>query len=128
MSNLKQKILLLLLGGLAFGYSYTPQRQWRVIKGIAKEWKKIENKGLPKEVGALHRAKLVERKQKADGTFTFILTKKGKLKALTYHFQEMRIKKQTWDGKWRLVVFDIPEKIKKGRDALRHKIKKAWFL
>ena len=49
------------------------------------------------------------------------------MRALTYRFEEMRIEGRTWDGKWRLVVFDIPEKLRKGRDALRAKIKELGF-
>ncbi len=33
-----------------------------------------------------------------------------------------------WDGKWRLVAFDIPEDIREARDALRFVLKKAGFL
>jgi len=39
----------------------------------------------------------------------------------------MKIKRENWDGKWRIVVFDIPEKIKRGRDALREKLKELGF-
>ena len=39
----------------------------------------------------------------------------------------MKIKGENWDGKWRLVVFDVPEKLKKGRNALREKLKKIGF-
>jgi phenylacetic acid degradation operon negative regulatory protein len=39
----------------------------------------------------------------------------------------MVIEKEKWDGKWRFVIFDIPEKLKSGRDALRKKIKKLGF-
>lgn len=31
-------------------------------------------------------------------------------------------KKKEWDGKWRIVMFDVPEKIKKERDWLRFKL------
>ena len=39
----------------------------------------------------------------------------------------MRIEEKEWDGKWRLVIFDIPEEIRKGRDALREKLRKLGF-
>ena len=32
-----------------------------------------------------------------------------------------------WDTYWRIVVFDIPEKHKKAREALRHKLKELGF-
>lgn len=127
MSPTKQKILLLLLGGIAFGYSFTSQRQWRVLKEVAREWKRIDRKKLRDEIRQLYQSKLIEKKENRDGSYTIILTEKGKLRALTYHFQKMRIKGGKWDGKWRLVIFDIPEKIRRGRDALRDKLKELGF-
>mgnify|MGYP000952307973 CR=1 FL=1 len=127
MSVIKKKILLLLLGGLAFGCSYTAHRQWRVIKTISSEWKKIDKQELYAEIRKLYRSKLLKRVINSDGTFTFILTDKGKTRALTYNFEDMKINKTKWDGKWRFIIFDIPEKFRGGRDALRDKIKKLGF-
>ncbi|MEK7562216.1 MAG: hypothetical protein AAB509_00850, partial [Patescibacteria group bacterium] len=127
MSALKEKILLLLMGGLAFGCSYTPQNQWKVIKTVSNEWKNINKKELHAEIHRLYRSKLVKKITNPDGTFTFVLTDKGKLRALTYNFENMKIERKDWDGKWRFVVFDVPEKFRIGRDALRGKIKKLGF-
>ena len=127
MSPIKQKILLLLLGGIAFGYSYTPQQQWRVLKEVSREWKKIDREKLKKEIRNLYRSKIIKSKENPDGSCTIVLTDKGRLKALTYHFEKMRIEGGEWDGKWRLVVFDIPEKIRGGRRALREKIREMGF-
>lgn len=127
LSPLKQKILLLLLGGVAFGYSYTPQKQWRLIKSIAKEWKSINERQMRMEINQLYRSKLIEKKENPDGSITLVLTDKGKMKTLTYHFEKMKIEEQEWDGWWRLVIFDVPERIRKGRDALREKLKQLGF-
>lgn len=127
MSPIKEKILLLLYFGLAFGFTYLPNKQWRLIKEAAREWKKIDERVLQEEIKKLYRSKLVEKRKNPDGSFTFILTEKGKLKALTYHFQKMKIKREDWDGKWRIVIFDIPEKMRRGRDALRDKLKELGF-
>ena len=32
-----------------------------------------------------------------------------------------------WDRKWRIIIFDIPEKCKKARDALSRSLKNAGF-
>ena len=40
----------------------------------------------------------------------------------------MEIRQTKWDGEWRIVIFDIPEKFKKAREALKVKIKKSWVL
>ena len=39
----------------------------------------------------------------------------------------MKIKENLWDGKWRTVIFDIPEKLKSARNALRDKLKEVGF-
>lgn len=127
MSATKQKILLLLFGGMALGYSYTPGKQWKVLKEVSRLWKKINKEKLRNEINNLYRSKLVDRKENPDGSYTIVLSEKGKLKALTYYFQEMKINNKKWDGKWRLVIFDIPEKKRRGRDALRDKIKEIGF-
>lgn len=58
---------------------------------------------------------------KKDGT----LTKEGreKLNQILPFYQRPR----KWDGKWYLVIFDIPEKIKFKREILRGKLKKLGF-
>jgi len=40
----------------------------------------------------------------------------------------MEIKKpEKWDKKWRIILFDIPDKKRKERNALRHHLKKIGF-
>jgi len=56
------------------------------------------------------------------------LSDKGKEKALTYNLDKIKIKKPVqWDGKWRVVLFDIPESQKKVREALRFHLKNMDF-
>jgi len=126
-SATKQKILLLLLGGLALGYSYTPQRQWKILKGISRKWRKINEEKLKKDISQLYQTKLIKREENPDGSITITLTDKGKLKALNYNLDNIKIEKGSWDKKWRMVVFDVPERKRRGRDALRDKIKKIGF-
>ena len=127
MTETKKKILLSLLTGVALGFSYHPTRQWRILKATAKEWRKINQERLKREIWALYRSKLIKAKENPDGAFTYVLTDKGKMKVLTYHFKEMKIERGKWDGKWRLVIFDIPEKLKVYRNALREKLKELGF-
>jgi len=52
------------------------------------------------------------------------ITEKGKKKVLQFDIEEMKINiPPKWDGYWRIVIFDIPEKFKKARNALSKKIK-----
>ena len=128
MSPKKKKILLLLLGGVLLGFTYSPYRQRRIYREIGKEWKKINREKLTKDIYSLYKSKLLATKQNPDGSYTYILSDKGKSKALTYNFARMRIAKHKWDQKWRLVAFDIPEDYRRGRDALREKLRELGFI
>ena len=127
MSDIKQKILLLLMAGLALSFAYSYRRQWKILKEVSREWKKIDKKKLRDEIRQLYQSKLISKKENSDGSHTLLLTEKGKLKALTYRFHQMKIKKDFWDGKWRIVSFDIPEKKKRARQSLREKLKDLGF-
>lgn len=52
------------------------------------------------------------------------ITPRGKSKVLKYLDKQ---DKMTWDGKWRIIMFDIPEKDRKKRDVLRRKLKEIGF-
>ena len=53
----------------------------------------------------------------------------GLKKILKYNYDdfEMPKPKKKWDRKWRIVVFDIPEKKKKVRDSVSLKLKELGF-
>ena len=52
------------------------------------------------------------------------ITTQGKKKVLDYSLDDMQLNtKQKWDGKWRMVMFDIPETRKNARNAVSYKIK-----
>jgi len=127
MNNAKERILLLLLGGLAFGCSYTPGKQWMVLKTISREWSKLDKKELREGINYLYRLELIDKKNINSDSSSFFLTKKGKLRALCCAFEDMQNRKTKWDGKWRMVAFDIPEKHRTGRNALRSKLKSIGF-
>lgn len=39
----------------------------------------------------------------------------------------MKITKKDWDKRWRIVVFDVPEELRKGRDVLHSKLRALGF-
>ena len=52
------------------------------------------------------------------------ITEKGKKRIVRYQIDELKLNRpKKWDGQWRIIMFDIPEKFKKGRDALAKKMK-----
>ncbi|MBI2023201.1 CRISPR-associated endonuclease Cas2 [Candidatus Giovannonibacteria bacterium] len=119
-----QKILLLLLAGASLTLAYSPKKKLRVLKDLPKEWEKINRRILYNCIRNLYENRLLDIKNNKDGTVTIILTSNGKNKALTYDLENIRIKKmENWDKKWRIILFDIPEKHKKARDAIAKLLK-----
>ncbi len=59
-----------------------------------------------------------------DNELTFRLTDSGKDRAL---WKKMMMGDKKWDGKWRLVIWDVPEKRRLARDLLRFKLKQLGF-
>jgi len=64
-----------------------------------------------------------------NGILRNTLTKKGIVTArfITSNYYK-REKPKNWDGKWHLVIFDIPEKKKKIRNLLRFHLKRIGFI
>ena len=60
----------------------------------------------------------------------FVLTEKGRKKRekAISEVKRVCIRKESWDGKWRLIIFDIPEKMKKYRDFLRGELHQYGFV
>ena len=76
----------------------------------------------------LKKNEYIRIKQIAKCKFKFELTKKGRKLLDRYNFMELGINpERSWDGQWRMFVFDVPEKYKSTRDALRNKLKKLGF-
>jgi len=130
MSNLKEnkkKILLLLTAGAALSLNRCPGKYFKILGKLKKGWEGIESQKIKQDISELYRSKLVNVKNNKDGTFSLILAEKGRQKVLRYDLEKMRIKSMRWDGRWRMVLFDIPERQKPARDALRSKLKRLGF-
>lgn len=124
----QQKVLLLLLTGVGLSLARTPRQYFRVIKGTKHEWQKINHQVLNNTIKSLYKSKLIRERENPDGSLTMVLTDKGKKKAITFNIDNMEIKKpKAWDKKWRMVMFDIPEKHKPARETLRETLKKLGF-
>ena len=123
-----QKILLLLLGGVALGLSHPPRQYFRILKSIKKEWEWIDKRNLRRTIQSLYKSRLIDAKDNPDGTTTIVLTQHGKTHALRYEIDTISIPPMNkWDRKWRIVMFDIPEKHKRARDALSQSLKRMGF-
>ncbi len=80
-----------------------------------------------KSLSYLKRNRLVSISEK-DGQEVLTLTEDGSKRILGFNLSQMTIQRpKRWDGCWRIVIFDIPERRKQGREALRSKLKQLGF-
>lgn len=127
MNEISEKILLLLSGGFEFGYRHRRGSKWRTLEDLSIEWQKIGEKKLQEGIRNLYRLDIIDKQEDIDGWIMVRPTEKGKLRALNLKLDGIKYKKQAWDGKWRMVAFDIPEKQRRGRNALRQRLRKIGF-
>ena len=124
----QKKILLLLAGGVGLAIAGSPKAYFGVIKSVSNEWEKINEQSLKRSIRALYQSKLIEEKENENGSVTLVLSDAGKKKVLTYDIDTLSIQKlEKWDGKWRMVLFDIPNSKKKEREILRATLKRIGF-
>lgn len=95
----------------------------RIIKLIRYKYKsKKEKNKISSTFYRLKKNNLIEVNYKGKQIF-ISLTEEGKKRAGKYQIDNLKIKKDIkWDGKWRVLIFDIKEKDKLKREALRGKI------
>lgn len=124
----KKKIILLLASGAVLSLAGSPRSYFKVLNSAAEEWQRINRNTLKRAIKSLYRSKLIEERDKPDGSTTMILNERGREKAISFNIETMNIKKlKVWDRKWRVVLFDIPEKRKDDRNALRGVLKRLGF-
>lgn len=98
-----------------YGTYYANKEEQRIRAKIRKEW---EIKKAIKNLQSMDYIKIDEAKRKA------YLTEKGVLEFIKFRIKN---RESIWDGKWRLIVFDIPEEKRKQRDFLRERLKWLGF-
>jgi DNA-binding PadR family transcriptional regulator len=91
--------------------------------------RKVEDYKIARAFRRLENNRLIILKELENGKFVVELTEKGKRKVKEIEFNELAVKKpNSWDKKWRVVIFDIPDKYRRrSRDALRDKLKAIGF-
>ena len=126
----------LIIGGMIAVAATSPFFIVNLIKGL-KGLKKYPNKKVYDNFYKLRKQGLVDFYKKNNQIY-ISLTEKGKKKAGWMQIDALKIKKpKKWDGKWRILLFDIMETKKFHREALRGKLielgfrllqKSAWII
>src|SRR3989344_7321796 len=103
----------------------SPAGTRRLLKGVKKDWNARKAR---LAVDRLQRRRLVGYRQKSPDIIEIELTDAGRKKLLEYQMDDIAPKiPRLWDRKWRIIFSDIPEKHKKGRDAIRQKFYEWGF-
>ena len=79
--------------------------------------------GMRRTLKRLKGQKYITVSEDDKGNVTVQITKQGMTRALSYKLESMALQKpKKWDGKWRVVAFDIQEKYKGLRDVFRMRL------
>ncbi len=94
------------------------------------EWwteREANRKRIREALERLHRKRLVTYHERGKETFIKV-TEEGHAYLKKFEFDDMRLRPAgRWDGKWRMVIFDIPETLVRERNALRQKLRDLGF-
>ncbi|EKD56663.1 MAG: hypothetical protein ACD_58C00123G0009 [uncultured bacterium] len=123
----KKLLNYLLIGGLVvIGSILDPRLPHKLLKAYFKE-KSFDNKRFKRNIDYLKKRDIIKVSDTKNG-LQLRLTENGIVAAKYYQLDNLKIKTpDKWDGKWRVVIFDIPEDRKLGRNALRRKMKQLEF-
>ncbi|MFZ5366216.1 MAG: hypothetical protein ACOZBZ_02885 [Patescibacteria group bacterium] len=125
--NLTEAILRILAAGAVLPAILIMPGVGRLFVEERSPWKKFDEKKLKPRIKNLLKRKLLAIGEE-DGEVVIKLAEKGKTYLLKYDLERMKIKKPgKWDGKWRVVVFDIPNSQKGEREVFREKLKQLEF-
>ena len=114
-------IPVLLFMASAMGNAVQVFRQFETSKRFKKEQ-------IRSSVNSLRRQRLIEYVKNKEGKTLIKITSKGQERIRDFSIDLIEIKRpKKWDGKWHLVMFDIPVRFKKSREALRYHLRDLGF-
>ncbi len=118
----KTLLFLLVLGGV-FTVVLIAPKVFVVYDSFTRRRGFFNEKRLKRSLYYLKRHQYIKFVNKGKNTYEVQITKKGVEKSLSEFFDKLSLIKQPkWDGLWRIVVFDIPEKHKWEREGFRRKL------
>ncbi len=121
-----RKVLLNLARTGILKFTRSTHGYFKITEPLDRTWKPFNKKSLYTALGVLYRANLISIIETAERVTVSILDQ-GRNIAEENTVYEKIPRPAQWDGKWRLVFFDIPEKKKNAREAFRYHLKKIGF-
>ncbi|MEK7578339.1 MAG: CRISPR-associated endonuclease Cas2 [Patescibacteria group bacterium] len=124
----KDLLKYLALGGLVTVAMFSPINGHKVAEDLLRHVK-YKLKQLKNNAHYLKKRGLIEFIKENNDEVVVRITDGGRKYLKTFDIDDMVLNRpEHWDGKWRLVIFDVPEEHKKARDALRRKLKDLCFV
>ena len=93
----------------------------------ANEWKKFNTWRLKQILKRMHDQKLIEIAETNEGQMVKI-SDRGKRKLLKFNINDMELNQKNWDGKWRIIIYDILTGKSQERELFRKTLKRLNFL
>lgn len=122
-----REMLPVLAGGAVIALSFMFPALPVALAPLVIDRNKFQKGALDQTIKRLSKQKLVEIVYEKEMTCVKI-TDRGRMRALRYKLDDIYVKKsKVWDRKWRMVIFDIPEKYKRMREIFRLHLKKMGF-
>lgn len=122
-----REILIILAAGMLFSAALLMPGLAKILPRSSWDGKGYRRYRLGQTLKRLKKQKLIEVVETKDGPVVKI-TENGMTKALRYKLDEMEVKRRDqWDRKWRLVIFDIPEGKRRLRDGFRDRLRQLGF-
>lgn len=123
MSNITTRDVLkgIAVGGLVVGTGIMGPSLPLIVGGAVKIWKEANKRDLGRIIKRLEKQQMISIKE-VGNKVQIEVTEKGKRRLLEYDFENIELKAKKRDGKWRLIIFDIPEDKKAARDVFRRKL------
>lgn len=123
------KLLLIGLGiGLLIPASVIAPGATEILKAFRrKPYNKFSKKEICSALRRMRRSELIATAE-YDDKVILRLTDKGKRRSIAFNFETISLDtNEQWDGYWRVVIFDIPERLKQSRELFRNKIRLLGF-
>lgn len=116
----KDVLKVIAAGGIIVASAAIPSLPMILVKTI-EIWREINKSDLGRIIKRLEKQEMIAIRER-EGKTVIEITDKGRRRLLEYDFENIERKAKKRDGKWRLIIFDIPEDKKQSREAFRNKL------
>jgi len=118
----------LMLGGLVSAALVAPNMVQIVASTYIKHMSKRDQKREVQKIMQYMKRQAVITIKEVDELYEVTITEKGRQRAVRHNFDNLQIAPQkTWDEKWRIVIFDVPESYGYARRVLTTKLQSMGF-